>query len=140
MMSYMHLPSVCAECAKLVGGKRGQRIAAKKCRKPSAPWVANGFPPVLLHGFRAGAAEVHFAYYFGTEKLRLSSWGARNLLCTTFVLNSWHFQASLRNCTRDEGRESYFFVPGEGIIFRQPPGSRAEQHSCAASSFWRPCQ
>ena len=60
MMSYMHLPSVCAECAKLVGGKRGQRIAAKKCRNP----------PSAMSGQQVPSCAA----------ARLSSWGCGSAL------------------------------------------------------------
>ena len=58
-----------------------QRLAeGPQSRWKFPPWVANAPPPLLLHGFRAGAAEVHFVYFFGSEKLRLSSRSCRRLL------------------------------------------------------------
>ena len=50
--------------------------------------------------FRAGAAEVYFAYYTLTTKLRFASWSCGSVLC---VLHSYYkvaiFELELRKCT-----------------------------------------
>ena len=50
--------------------------------------------------FRAGAAEVYFAYYTCTTKLRFSNWGCRSVLR---VLHLYYkaamFKLELRKCT-----------------------------------------